>query len=129
MSAFILQLDDPFTTDPERVGPKPANLAALPHAGLPTPGGFALTADAYRHQLRHLGIDDLLRQYNEADVPASRRISIQIRLALYERDIAPEILDPLLAAWRKRRDTDPLGAARAPVLIEGRTGAHLARQL
>ena len=128
MSAFILHLDDPFAADPERVGPKAANLAALTHAGLPTPGGFALTADAYRHQLRHLGIDDLLRQYNEADVPASRRISIQIRLALYERDIAPEILDPLLAAWRKQREIAPLGVVRSSALIEDRAGANFAGQ-
>ena len=128
MTAFILNLDDPFATDPERVGPKAANLATLTHAGLPTPGGFALTADAYRHQLRHLGTEDLLRQYNEADVPASRRISIQIRLALYERAIASEILDPLLAAWRKQREIAPLGVVRSSALIEDRAGANFAGQ-
>ena len=128
MTAFILRLDDPFAADPERVGPKAANLAALTHAGLPTPGGFALTADAYRHQLRHLGIEDLLSQYNDADAPTSRRISIQVRLALYERDIAPEILDPLLAAWRKQRETAPLGVVRSSALIEDRAGANFAGQ-
>jgi pyruvate, water dikinase len=128
MSAFILHLDDPFAADPERVGPKAANLAALTRAGLPTPGGFALTSDAYRHQLRHLGIDELLRQYNEADLLVSRRISIQIRLALYERDIAPEILDPLLTAWRKQCETAPLAAVRSSALIEDRAGANFAGQ-
>jgi len=128
MSAFILHLDDPFAADPERVGPKAANLAALTRAGLPTPGGFALTSDAYRHQLRHLGIDELLRQYNEADLLVSRRISIQIRLALYERDIAPEILDPLLIAWRKQCETAPLAAVRSSALIEDRAGANFAGQ-
>lgn len=128
MTAFILNLDDPFATDPERVGPKAANLATLTQTGLPTPGGFALTADAYRHQLLNLGIEDLLRQYNEADVPASRRISIQIRLALYERAIAPEILDPLLAAWRKQREIAPLGVVRSSALIEDRAGANFAGQ-
>src|SRR5215831_3339989 len=98
MTAFIVDLDDPFGTDHERGGPKAANLAGRARAGLPTPGCFALTADAYHHQLRHLGIEDLLRKYNEADLPASRRISIQIRLALYERPIAPNILEPLLTA-------------------------------
>ena len=128
MSAFILHLDDPFAADPERVGPKAANLAALTRAGLPTPGGFALTSDAYRHQLQHLGIDELLRQYNEADLLVSRRISIQIRLALYERDIAPEILDPLLTAWRKQCETAPLAAVRSSALIEDRAGANFAGQ-
>jgi pyruvate,water dikinase len=128
MTAFILRLDDPFAADPERVGPKAANLAALTHAGLPTPGGFALAADAYRHQLRHLGIDELLRQYNDADLLESRRISIQIRLALYERDIAPEILDPLLTAWRKQCETAPLCVVRSSALIEDRAGANFAGQ-
>ncbi|MGA7681667.1 MAG: PEP/pyruvate-binding domain-containing protein, partial [Pseudolabrys sp.] len=128
MTAFILHLDDSFATDPERVGPKAANLAGLTRAGLPTPGGFALTAEAYRHQLRHLGIEDMLQQYNEADVPASRRISIQIRLALYEKPIAPEILMPLLTAWRKQRETTPLGVVRSSALIEDRKGANFAGQ-
>jgi pyruvate,water dikinase len=127
-SPFILPLSDPAATDPETVGPKAANLAALTHAGLPTPGGFALTADAYRHQLRHLGIENLLSQYNDADVPTSRRISIQVRLALYERDIAAEILDPLLVAWRKQRETAPLGVVRSSALIEDRAGANFAGQ-
>jgi pyruvate,water dikinase len=128
MTAFILQLDDPFATDPERVGPKAANLAGLTQAGLPTPGGFALTADAYRQQLRYLGIEDLLREYNEGDVPTTRRISIEVRLALYEKPIAPEILEPLLAAWRKQRETAPLGVVRSSALIEDRKGANFAGQ-
>jgi pyruvate,water dikinase len=128
MTAFILHLDDPFATDPDRVGPKAANLAGLTQAGLPTPGGFSLTADAYRHQLRCLGIEDLVRQYNEADLMGSRRISIQIRLALYEKPIAPEILKPLLTAWRKQRETAPLGAVRSSALIEDRKGANFAGQ-
>src|SRR5215475_10298656 len=113
MTAFILRLDDSLAADPERVGPKAANLSGLARAGLPTPGGFALTAAAYGHQLRHLGIEHLLQQYNEADLPASRRISIQIRLALYERPIAPNILKPLLTAWRKQGEASPLGVVRS----------------
>ncbi|MFZ3339165.1 MAG: hypothetical protein WA199_24930, partial [Xanthobacteraceae bacterium] len=36
MTSFILPLSDPAATNPERVGPKAANLAALARAGLPT---------------------------------------------------------------------------------------------
>ena len=128
MTAFILPLDDSFATDPDRVGPKAANLAGLTQAGLPTPGGFSLTADAYRHQLRCLGIEDLVRQYDEADLAGSRRISIQIRLSLYEKPIAPEILEPLLMAWREQLETAPLGAVRSSALIEDRKGANFAGQ-
>jgi len=128
MTAFILSLDDPFAADPDWVGPKAANLSRLTQAGLPTPGGFALTAAAYRCQLRHLGIEDLARAYNEADLPASRRLSIQIRLALHQRPIALEILEPLLTAWRKQRKTSPLGVVRSSALIEDRKGANFAGQ-
>ena len=75
MTAFILELDDPFATDPERVGPKAANLAGLTQADLPTPGGFALTAAAYRYQLRHLSIEDLLRQFADYPLAVSHRAS------------------------------------------------------
>jgi len=128
MTTFILPLSDPAATDPEQVGPKAANLAALTQAGLPTPGGFSLTAEAYRHQLRHLGIEDLARAYNEADLPGSRKLSIQIRLALYEKPIAPEILEPLLAAWRAQRTDGSLGVVRSSALIEDRKGANFAGQ-
>ncbi|MGE5164848.1 MAG: PEP/pyruvate-binding domain-containing protein [Sphingobacteriales bacterium] len=128
MTAYILPLTDPAATDPEQVGPKAANLAALTQGGLPTPGGFALTAQAYRHQARHLGIGPLLAQFNHADVMTSRRLSVAIRLALYEKPIAPEILEPLLAAWRTQRADGSLGAVRSSALIEDRKGANFAGQ-
>jgi len=128
MTAFILPLTDPAATDPENVGPKAANLATLTQAGLPTPGGVALTAVAYHQQIRHLGLEDLLRQYNEADRPASRRQSVQIRLELYQRPIAPEILEPLLAAWRAMRADGATVAVRSSALIEDRKGANFAGQ-
>src|SRR6476469_2710243 len=128
MPAFILPLIDARAADPEEVGPKAANLASLTQAGLPTPGGFALTADAYRRQLEHVGIADLIKQYRTADIPASRRLSIAIRLALYEKPIAPEILEPLLEAWRAQRADGSLGAIRSSALIEDREGANFAGQ-
>jgi pyruvate,water dikinase len=128
MAAFILPLTDSAATDADNVGPKAANLASLTQAGLPTPGGFALTAAAYRHQLRHLGIEDLLKQYNAADVPASRRLSVQIRLALYQEPIAPAILAPLLTAWRALLAEGARGAVRSSALIEDRKGANFAGQ-
>jgi pyruvate, water dikinase len=128
MTAFILPLTDPTATDAERVGPKVANLARLTQAGLPTPGGFALTAQAYRQQAKHLGIDDLLSQYNAADLPTSRKLSVQIRLALYQQPITPEILEPLLAAWRAQRAAGAPIAVRSSALIEDRAGSNFAGQ-
>jgi len=128
MGEFLVPLSAPQGADAECVGPKAANLAALARAGLPTPGGFALTAEAYRHQLRHLGIEELVRAYNGADLPAARKLSVQIRLALYEKPVAPEILAPLLAAWRAQRADGSPGVVRSSALIEDRAGANFAGQ-
>src|ERR1700677_2710882 len=100
---LIVDLAACGAADPARVGPKAANLAALARAGLPTPGGFCLTADAYLAQIAALGLDDAVAQFAAADLRRQRLLSVDIRLALYEQPIAPDILAPLLAAWRDQR--------------------------
>jgi pyruvate,water dikinase len=128
MTAFILPFSDTAATDPELVGPKAANLAALAQAGLPTPGGFCLTAAAYRAQITELGLDDLLAHYPAASPPQARQLSVEIRLALYQRPIAPDILRPLLSAWRAQRAGGQPGAVRSSALIEDRADANFAGQ-
>ena len=128
MQDYILPLAAEAAANAERVGPKAANLAALARAGLPTPGGFCLTADAYRLQCTRLGLDPLLARFAEATPPEARRLSVEIRLKLYQQPLATEILDPLLAAWHKQRQANPLGAVRSSALIEDRAGANFAGQ-
>jgi pyruvate,water dikinase len=129
MIEFIVPMTAASATDAERVGPKAANLAALAHAGLPTPGGFCLSADAYRAQIAALGLDELVRRYGDADVITQRRLSVEIRLALYEQPIAPDIRVPLLAAWQAQREAArALSAVRSSALIEDRKGANFAGQ-
>jgi pyruvate, water dikinase len=128
---FIIPLSAPAGSDPERVGPKAASLAALTRAGLPTPGGFSLTADAYRAQITALGLADLVHRYAQADLVAQRRLSVEIRLGLYEQPIAPMIVEPLLAAWHAQREQGPKkapSAVRSSALIEDRKGANFAGQ-
>jgi phosphoenolpyruvate synthase/pyruvate phosphate dikinase len=126
---FVIPLSSARAADVECVGPKAANLAALARAGLPTPGGFCLGADAYRRQIAELGMEDLLARYNDAEVTERRRISVAIRLALYERPVAPAVLDPLLAAWRAQRvESGAPSAVRSSALIEDRKGANFAGQ-
>jgi pyruvate,water dikinase len=129
MNRFILPLASPQATDPERVGPKAANLALLARAGLPTPGGFCLTAEAYRQQIATLGLGAALSQFGSADPRAERRLSVEIRLGLYQQPIAPEIAEPLLAVWRSHRDNAPGSfAVRSSALIEDRADANFAGQ-
>ena len=126
---FIIPLTAATAVDAECVGPKAANLAALLHAGLPTPGGFCLSADAYRTQIAALGLDPMVRDFAAAHPGEQRRLSVEIRLGLYEQPIAPKILAPLLPAWRAQRDTSPgPSAVRSSALIEDRKGANFAGQ-
>ncbi len=125
----IIPLSAPEALGADIVGPKAANLAMLARAGLPTPGGFCLTADAYRSQMTHLGLDAVARSVDNADSPAARRTSVQIRLALYQQPIAAEILQPLLAAWREQRAAHgALGVVRSSALVEDRRDANFAGQ-
>jgi pyruvate, water dikinase len=128
MDSFILPLSSLAATDADSVGPKAASLAALGRAGLPTPGGFCLTADAYRAQCTAIGLDDVLRAYNEADLVTQRRLSVEIRLGLYQGPITPAVYEPLLKAWRAQRQTGAPGAIRSSALIEDRKGANFAGQ-
>ena len=128
MPEFVIPLSDPAAVRADEVGGKAANLARLAGAGLPTPGGFALTATAYRHQLRWLGVDDKVRAYDAADFSARLRLSVEIRLALYQGSIAPDILEPLIGAWRAQRAVAPLGVVRSSALVEDSEGASFAGQ-
>src|SRR5919201_3399478 len=129
MSQFIVPLAAATAGDVEHIGPKAANLAALGRAGLPTPGGFCLSADAYRAQIAALGLESMIRRFAAADAAEQRRLSVDIRLALYEQPIAPQILAPLLAAWRNARKTsEGPSAVRSSALIEDRKGSNFAGQ-
>jgi len=126
---FIVALDSVCAADASRVGPKAANLAALAHAGLPTPGGFCVTADAYLAQVAALGLGDAVAQFAAADQREQRRLSVEIRLALYEQPIAPDILEPLRDAWHAQRAASGKPSAiRSSALIEDRQGANFAGQ-
>jgi pyruvate,water dikinase len=128
MQEFIVPLGTAASADTDRVGPKAANLAALARAGLPTPGGFCLTAGAYRRQCEQLALEPLLSRFGAASLPEARRLSVEIRLRLYQEPTAAEILDPLLAAWRAQRADGALGVVRSSALVEDRAGANFAGQ-
>jgi pyruvate, water dikinase len=125
MTAFILPLASPAARQAERVGPKAANLARLAQAGLPTPGGFCITADAYYRQIQHLGIADRVRAYAGADQAAQRKVSVEIRLALYQSDLAPDLLADILSSWWELQKP---AAVRSSSLVEDRADSSFAGQ-
>ncbi len=124
---LLIPLGSEAATDPDLVGPKAANLARLERAGLPTPGGFCLSAEAYRKQMAELDLNAMARRVASAEPFEARRIAVELRLELYQRPIAPPILAPLLGVWRERIG-EGLGVVRSSALIEDRPGATFAGQ-
>src|SRR5581483_6860853 len=123
---FIVPLSAREATDASRFGPKAANLARLAQAGLPTPGGFCVDAEAYRQQVRALGLEaDARGVFSAQDSPRARRHALAMKLGLLDQPITPDVLDPLLAAWRKLK---PPVAVRSSALVEDRFGSSFAGQ-
>jgi pyruvate,water dikinase len=130
MSEYVVRLDSPEAANAERFGPKAANQAALALAGLPVAVGFCIDAAAYRAQLRALGLEEAAqRVFKEADDHAARMLALQVRIGLHNEPIAPEIAEPLLAAWREMMAKEgTLGVVRSSALVEDRDGSSFAGQ-
>ena len=130
MEQLVIALTAPEATNANRFGPKAANLAALGRAGLPIPDGFCLDAEAYRMQIRALGLEaDARGAFAAQDRPQARRHALAMKLGLLDQPITPEILEPLLAARRALvGKTGALVAVRSSALVEDRFGSSFAGQ-
>lgn len=130
MTRVVVPLSSPGATDAARFGPKAANLAALGRAGLPIPEGLCLDAAAYRLQVAALGLEASARgAFASDDRAEARRHALRMRLELLEQPIVPEVLAPLLAAWRDlAARTGALTAVRSSALVEDRFGSSFAGQ-
>lgn len=130
MPHLIFPLSAPEAADASRFGPKAANLARLAKAGLPVPAGFCLDAAAYRAQIRALNLEaDARGVFGARSSPQARRHALAMKLGLLDQPITPEVLEPLLAAWRELTErTGALTAVRSSALVEDRFGSSFAGQ-
>lgn len=130
MNQFVFPLTAPEATDASRFGPKAANLARLDQAGLPIPGGFCLDAEAYRTQIRALGLEaDARGVFAAEESSQARRHALMMKLGLLDQPITPKVLDPLLTAWRAlKTKTGALTVVRSSALVEDRFGSSFAGQ-
>jgi len=87
------------------VGGKGANLGELVGAGLPIPGGFCITATAYRHFLRLTGIDEEIAdvlQGREGDHERSaEELSSLIGGLIQSQEMPQSLSEPVLASYRR----------------------------
>ena len=129
MEDLVVALDQPEAADAARFGPKAANLAALGRAGLPVPGGFAVDARAYRLQLAALGLEGTAREvFSAEDRPRARRCALDLKLGLMEGPLAPQVVEPLLSAWRASVANEGRGVVRSSALVEDRADSSFAGQ-
>src|SRR5208282_4136907 len=105
MQPLIVSLISPEATDADRFGPKTANLARLGRAGFPIPDGFCVDAEAYRIQVASLGLTDCARSVSSEEPATARRAALAMKLGLLDQPIVPEVLGPLLDAWRALVET------------------------
>ena len=127
MHSLIVPSTSADAADADRFGPKAANLARLGHAGLPIPDGFCVDAEAYRIQLAALDLGDFARGVSSAEPATARRAALAMKLGLLDRPIVPQVLDPLLDAWRTLVErTGALTVVRSSALVEDRFGSSFA---
>ncbi|MCP5087233.1 MAG: hypothetical protein GY952_10575 [Rhodobacteraceae bacterium] len=126
---FIVALSDPAAADADRFGPKAANQAALAHAGLPTPGGFCLSAQAYNAQIAALGLAKDAEKAVTLEFMEARPFISKVRIGMFDATITDEVLQPLLGAYRALvGDTGMSVAVRSSSLMEDTEGSSFAGQ-
>jgi phosphoenolpyruvate synthase/pyruvate phosphate dikinase len=130
MRRFVFPITAKEATDAGRFGPKAANLARLGHAGLPIPSGFCVDAQAYRTQVRELGLEaDARGVFSAQESSQARRHALTMKLGLLDQPVTPAVLDPLLTAWQQlKTETGALTVVRSSALVEDRFGSSFAGQ-
>jgi pyruvate,water dikinase len=129
MHQLIVPLGAAEATNPDRFGPKAANLARIGRAGLPIPDGFCVDAEAYRIQVAALGLGESARGVTSPESGTARRAALAMKLGLLDRPIVPQVLEPLREAWRGLvTATGAPTVVRSSALSEDRLGSSFAGQ-
>ena len=126
MTELLVPLNSNEAADPNRFGPKAANLAQLGKAGLPVPGGNVLDAEAYRLQLDSLGLTGVAREVFAGEGMNARRCALRIKLALMDGALEKAVEATLLMAWQEIEETGKV--VRSSALVEDRAGSNFAGQ-
>jgi len=129
MSSLVVDLRDAAAADASRFGPKAANQAQLAASDLPIPRGFCLDVAAYRKQLQSIGLSTAAEKAAAEDGVSARQFASEVRIGLFDNPIDPEILEPLLAAWRALvEDTGAGTVVRSSALSEDLADSTFAGQ-
>ena len=131
MSTFVLPLSDSNATL-ETVGGKGMSLAKLARAGLPVPGGFHVTTDAYRTFVDINGLQpEIIAALRMVDIslPATLETASRTIRKFFEQSIIPaELSAAITDAYHELGDDHAVVAVRSSATAEDLPDASFAGQ-
>jgi pyruvate,water dikinase len=139
VSENIIRFESLGMSDVSRVGGKNASLgemiSALSSVGVKVPGGFATTAEAFRHFLSHQQLDErisnLLSKLDIEDVTALAKAGKTIRQWIIETPLPEDLENSIRAAYdtlSKDIEGDSIVAVRSSATAEDLPDASFAGQ-
>ena len=94
---YVASLADFGRQDVDEAGGKGANLGELVRAGFPVPSGFVVTTAAYDLFLSRTGLAERIPGL----LTGEGELGAAIRTSMRESPVPPEVVDPLLNAYRR----------------------------
>jgi pyruvate,water dikinase len=134
MNTYALAFNQLRKSDTAVAGGKGANLGEMTRAGLPVPGGFVVTAAAYREFISQAGIrDDIknrLKTLNVDDRVALEQAADAIQGQIRRAEIPLDVCESIVAAYRALHQSvgvgDPFVAVRSSATMEDTERASFA---
>ena len=130
--SYIRPLDSLNRKDGDIVGGKSANLGELLNAGLPVPGGFAITTAVYKELVIETEsknqIHDLLNNLDMDDFDSINSCSAQIRELIEKIPLPESIISEIQSSYRSLGD-DAEVAVRSSATAEDLPSASFAGQM
>jgi len=131
MNPYTLPLSD-MQTDLETVGGKGMSLAKLARAGLPVPGGFHVTTEAYRQFVNfndlQNGINEALKAVDTSQPSTLETASATIGTLFSRAEIPGELANSIVNAYAELPGSNPAVAVRSSATAEDLPDASFAGQ-
>jgi phosphoenolpyruvate synthase/pyruvate phosphate dikinase len=131
MKSYILPLSD-TQADLETVGGKGMSLAKLARAGLPVPGGFHVTTEAYREFVTEnrlqTGISEALHHVDVSRPSTLETASVTINGLFAQADIPNDLANAIVNAYATLPGSNPAVAVRSSATAEDLPDASFAGQ-
>ena len=118
---LVAWLEELSKADVPRVGGKGANLGELTLAGLPVPGAFVVTGDAYLQAMQLGGVrgalQEVVTQVDVDDPDALARAAAELQALVHSAGMPDELRQAVLDAYARLGD-EPLVAVRSSATAE-----------